>query len=197
VNAGWLALLLVSCAALPHSATPLPQATEPTLDVAVWLDSRFNPAENAAARAALEEWNDALGGYAHFFVESDKLDHPSADPIVISSAIIRLGPTVTIDREPDDCAVCSWHVKYLAWMPHVFDRDIHIISSRIERDHDDFRGIVEHEIGHFLGLKHVETPAQLMSDHIEIQCMCVDEDTLRRVAKLHRWNFDHMRPGCR
>jgi hypothetical protein len=192
----WVAPLLAACAVVvPH----YPQADTLAIDAPVWVDSRFTKKEKAQVRQALEEWNGALGGYIHFYVQSEAIPKPSADLLVSSSSLVSFGMTVTVDWEPENGPFTDWHPQYLAWVPKVSQHDIHMVSTRIHDGHYDFRGIVEHEMGHVLGLDHIDTPGQLMSDGIENQVMCVDGDTLVRLSRLHGWSLSHMRasPDCK
>lgn len=189
----WVVPLLAACAAV---VPRYPQADLAVIEAPVFVDARFTAKERAQVRQALEEWNGALGGYVHFFVESELIASPSTDLLVSSSSLVSFGMTITVDLEGENGNFTEWHPLYLAWVPKVSQHDIHMVSTRIHGGHYDFRGIVEHEIGHVLGLDHTDTPGQLMSDGIENQVMCVDGDTLVRLSRLHGWKLSHMRASA-
>lgn len=159
--------------------------------VQVWIDSRFSNHEREEVRRGIEIWNDAMRGQMVFYVASENVPHPGWNAtIALSNTIVR---GITIDRETR----CPYD-HYLAWTGAVGSRDIHVLPDRIPGNgcpDVSMRWIVAHEIGHSLGIQHVESRS-LMAAPCGEMSTCVDSITLDWAAHHQGIERSRMSPGC-
>ena len=131
--------------------------------------------ERRAIHAAVNEWDDALGGNIIFYIADESEVRPS-------TLVTRPIASLSIDCEPADSVQAKVDTSQIAWVPRVGDAEIHVVRERVY--HYDLRGIIAHEIGHSLGLPHSIHRGNLMGSPLNNACGCVDGHTLSRLAAL-------------
>lgn len=171
-----LCAALVSCVSLPEG---LPLTTKTGETVSVWLDPNFSPGETWGILAAFEDWNVALNGLVRFA--------PGAVP----------EGSLTVTRESaTDPTNHGQPARYLAWTNRVGGQEVHVEPDRVAWAGYAVKSIVEHEVGHTLGLVDVlDNPATLMATDATFR-MCIDETTIADLARVRGWEKERLREVC-
>lgn len=187
-------IAVLSCSNTLREPAPLPPPGIVTQEIPVWVDSAFTRDEVRHIHDAIETWNGVLNGYIRFYIKSETKSQPSINPLVDAEKVLELG-NMTFDSEPWDCKKCLEDLSLIAYVPGQvgdFHTDIHVISSRL-RTRLDYQLVMEHEIGHVLGLGHfpgiMATPSEALTD-------CIDRNTVTKLAQLKHWNVKHLNPEC-
>jgi len=153
----------------------------------VWVDVGFDPVQRADIHKAFAEWNKTLNGYEEFQIVSDEFD---MEPSIIHQIETTGQGVLVLKHKTTDVMVQMLDDGVLAWVPDYYVGEVHIVSDRI--GNRDLVSIVEHEIGHFLGLEHLKMYGNLMYPHYPFGSPCIDKVTAQRVATIHRWDYRHM-----
>ncbi|MFB6183258.1 MAG: matrixin family metalloprotease [Haloarculaceae archaeon] len=124
-------------------------------------------------RRALRYWNDNARQYTGYHVRFRLVNHSDARIHVAFVAHVR-----TCDQE-DHTAGCAPLIEHPALAPHP-------VNVRVERGFDDASTVlvVEHELGHVLGLGHDEGPANVMAATSDLDTRPRPNATERRLP----WN---------
>lgn len=146
--------------------------------VPVWVDYRFDDAERAAVTQAFADWNTVLAGHIDLHIVSYDFD----DWPEVLRHIYDTGEGIVVYDQP----TCRGF--YGGW--------VDIVGGNFIRSCQFSPGILRvlimHEIGHILGLTHVDSPNSLMYPTVNPN-MCIDALTAEQLNKLRGWD---VQPRC-
>ena len=174
-----LAILLCSCVSVRYIYHfPANVATEV---VAVHVDKTFSEQDKIWIDQAVSEWNKSLNGYMRLEVVSREFDMMPNEMKESGVFIlkIRSGNDMLQERTPRVVGFTNIGGKWI-W----------IVRDRIYGA--DIVGVVMHEIGHaVLKVNHLGE-SSLMYKYDAGHSSCVDEETVREVARINHWDPSHM-----
>jgi hypothetical protein len=166
-------MALVSCT-FPGARAPKFTLGE---TIPVWLDPSFTPGETWGILAAFEDWNVALNGALRFA--------SGATPQEVSLTVTRESATdPTNHGQPPGC---------MAWVNKIGGLEVYVEPDKVEWAGYPIKSVVEHEIGHTLGLPH--DSAGLMAPTATIT-MCIDGLTIDVLSRAHGWGRERLKEVC-
>ena len=146
----------------------------------LFIDRNFDEDEVAYITAAAVEWTESTNHVAEF----DVVVLPSNQPIGKNDiVVIKVNPDY-----PDIIVLDSMnkHSTLGLYNDRGFIITIEIVSDRITND--DYEGVILHELGHALGLKHNEGfdgIGTLMYPTVNLGANYITEDDLKNFCKLY------------
>lgn len=186
-----LALALVGCGGQglrvdnggPRKVQYTNHASDPNvvyeLPVPVYVTPDFSPIEREAIDEGLGEWNIVLNGYETLVVVTD--DN--------RAALLKSSLGIAVQNDPADDVEDEVLAFTQVGGPNF--GIVHMIPARIGTR--DFKGVFMHEMGHALGLEHVPMRSSLLYPSYQADVHCIDHDTVRALADLHRtWSLNHL-----
>lgn len=146
--------------------------------VPVWIDPNFKQAERDQMLSAIEEWNAALNGVARI----DVVTSPEG-PAAKQSWLIRRGPGKEGVRE---LGRRTQSLGSPQGMP--LGGGVLLIfpdaSAYLQQHSLSLRDVMMREIGHLMGLRHLEHAELLAEDYARGDLACVNEATATAVAAM-------------
>lgn len=182
-----IALILTACAG-PTSYRPAeaPAGVIPSVHP-VTIDADFSDAHREAIRAAFEEWNHVLNGYAVFEVVNDHATLEELQAAVDTVQISGQGRVVAALTGSDNS-----DPNTLAYVPGLGEPFILVYPEVVGVR--NLKAIILHEIGHTLDLDHIMVAGTLMSPSYTTGAPCVDQLTVMALASIRpRWRLENMR----
>lgn len=190
-----LLLSLTGCSDLltqhHYQYTHFPVASE-AVDVVypVYVDVDFGNADLLSIQQALEQWNFAMNGYAHFRIVNSRFDmqisnlqqalNQHAYLILKISSDNPIVPTPGPEYQPG-CQTLGFTT--------VGGHSIYLVRDRLRNI--DVRFVLMHELGHALGARHQKTGLMRPAYDPEYY-QCVDADTAQQVATYRGWEARHL-----
>jgi Matrixin len=168
-----------------NNSSPGPEITETSQKV--WVDKRFSSEHRAAIHDAFAEWNRALNGYQRFDIVSDDFD---MDMSVLTEIEQTDQGIIVLSRSLTDPEVMQLGDGVLAWVSELGGHDVNIIEQRMGTR--DFKIITLHEMGHILGLSHVDVRHSMMFAYYPQQPPCLDKVTMLRIATNWKYDINHL-----
>lgn len=154
----------------------------------VYVDIRFDPLQRRDIHAALGEWTHTFNGYAAYVVMSDEFD---MQPEILERLQATGQGMVILANKTGDDLVEALPDGTLAWVPVLGAPVIHVVSDRI--GNRNLKAIVMHELGHTLGIGHVNVRNTLMFPSYPFGSDCIDEITVRALSSVNtKFDFHHM-----
>ena len=149
------------------------------------IDRTFPAAERDHILSAIDQWNNVMNGTMRFDIAPDAYDFTTyaAGPLRAARAwvIARVDSHHPLIDNP------TFH-RALAVSVGVRSGVIYIVHDRIGRR--DLTGIVMHELGHVLGLRH-DAGGRLMSPYATKDAQkCIDKGTVRALALAHGFDLE-------
>jgi predicted Zn-dependent protease len=147
----------------------------------IWLDDEFSEGDKLAIDDAINQWNYAFNGYVKLQVESY---HFKMESEIIREVMNGHGWLIlkidSNNKMIEDQRV-SGEVRYytLAWADKIGGNRIWLIRDRVASEW--IRGIMLHEIGHLLGVRHDEI--YLMQPYYDWKrYQCIDYEAMKLVS---------------
>lgn len=195
--------VLISCCSCFHSATSkglvqgtggaayemnAPELGALDVEEPVYIDRDFDPQERSAIHAALADWNMVLNGYLHFKIIKEDVDY--SNYIVLLEMRESMQGLAFVKRDVGEVEVQLEDPRTLAWTNGVGGDQIHVIGQRVGVR--NLRVILEHEIGHSLGVDHLPIRGTLMYPGYSGGADCIDRVTVQTLAGRRGWDWHHM-----
>ncbi len=190
-----IAALLVGCAHPaprdPYTATGYTQNPFPLnlmgIEVPVWIDRDFTAPERVSIHAAIQAWNYALNGYERFVVMTDTYAMEREIIEAISESDQGL---LILQRSASDPIVSQLSPGTLAWTLRERGHEGHLINVLTSRVGAlNLQAIVQHELGHVLGLPHVEIRGTMMYENYREAALCIDRVSMQTLATVRGWDW--------
>jgi len=168
-----------------------------TFTRAVFIDQDFTSAETEDIQRSLQEWETATHNAIHFeIVPSFNHNFDAILALHQKSLIILNYPANTPMVKNADRAIQEEFNDPTLWINAYYDGDqptptIYVVSERI-LGQEAFISVVEHEIGHSLGLEHNMKEGTLMYPIQDKSARHITPDDVRAFCKLH-WCNDQLK----
>lgn len=190
-----LVLLLLFLACSPLLTTERDIANEPPAGVVakrvpVWIDAEFSTEHRRAIHSALAAWNNSLNGYERFEVVSDVFNLD----VDILKTILSTRQGLLILRRLYNETFWGLPAGTLAWV-YREDGEEGLLLNIVDDVIGDMnlQTIVQHELGHVLMLPHLPIQNTVMYPTYKYSSHCIDKITIRALASIRGWDWNHMR----
>jgi hypothetical protein len=181
-------LFMCCCAGRDYSVKHASPARTHTEHWAVTVSDKFTEAQEKQIEDALDEWNYTLNGYGHYDLVKKNANDIEVELALFGTLATDQGLVFTTVSVLDE----SVQPGVLAWVEDLGAHHVFVVSDRIGSR--DFKTIVMHEMGHTLGLEHVDVRGSLMGAFYPANETggCIDEVTAINVAAVHHWHVENM-----
>lgn len=164
-----------------------PQPGVNTILAPYYIDKRFSAQRKDQIKLACEHWNVVLNGrfrltYAR---DVDFSDPAAADNFETQHELSDALPFFFVWEDATDPMLPA---GALAYVTELGDPVVHLIDGRLNFTFSP-EIVVMHELGHSMGLEHVDPPDTLMSRAYNRQPHCIDEYTVKNLAVDHGWEW--------
>ena len=192
--------LLVSCVSPANSAhsargmtysnNPAPNPGTFVIDeMPVYIDKDFSDSSRKSIQSALREWNIVLNGYALYTVQNDHMDFESLEGLKAAERVeTELTGIVIVQINHMHPIVRDNTI--LAFVNELGGHQMFVVEDRIGGR--NFQAIIEHELGHALGLEHNHARNTLMFPSYRGGVSCIDHTTVQLLATLNGWDVRRM-----
>ncbi len=181
-------LFMCCCTTREYSVKHPSPARTHTEHWPVTISAKFTEAQTKDIKAALDEWNFTLNGYGHYDLVKEKANDVEIDLALLGTLASDQGLVFTTVSAFDPEVVPN----VLAWVEDLGAHQIFVVADRLGGR--DFKTIAMHEMGHTLGLEHVDVRGSLMGPYYPANETggCIDEVTAINVASIHHWHVENL-----
>lgn len=138
----------------------------------VWIDTRFSENEKIEIKSAILEWENSLPGTYSFYIKEDfNMEIEQLNRINYDWFILKKSKLEASARGIDKDSIT------LAYANEIGGNIIVVIDDRSKNK--KLKSIIMHEIGHLLGLHHIEN--SLMNSYYN-GLECVDKNTAKALS---------------
>lgn len=191
----------MGCSSGGAGVSTTPPKPEPAIQAEVYVDPSFEARHQKVIYKEMVEWSTATNGTVewnlHDFQVDAVLDYngPACRDVLI---VMKAYSTLEIIRKIEESRPSTEGQYAVAYtMKTCQFSAMLVIMDRIEGDEAQFRIIVAHELGHFLGLPHIEQPRKsIMTPLIEDAAPCITALDTAAFCENHGCTASKMRP-CR
>jgi Matrixin len=155
--------------------------------IPVYIDKLFSAQDELAIDDAIQEWNYAMNGYVILTVRTYQFD---MQPEMIRDAFLEGGVLLMEVKDgnpiiPDD----DFRHRTLAWVDEIGGHDLWVVRDRVSTE-QRLHGVVLHELGHILGLPHInDQPSIMQAVYHPNNYQCIDEWAMQQIAI--RWQVPY------
>lgn len=151
-------------------------------EIRIWVDKNFGDGDIIEINKAVEQWNYALNGYLKLRIESINFDMSVSE--IQRQMALGGWLVMKIDSSSSLIPVSGGGSWVLGFVNKLGGDHLYIVRDRM--GNSDIFGVMMHEIGHLLGLKHMGERL-MRSRYGRAEFQCIDYETIFRLVV--KWKF--------
>lgn len=178
-------LCLFSCCGV-QSKIELPSALASqcqTHNIKVYVDSEFDTSEEIAINTALNVWRNVSNDFIRFDII---WEHTKPGRLENYFWVKQFNHSVFIWKADSTSTSVEFDNKYASyagfWDLH---GNVVIFADRIDKENNQLYNVIVHEIGHMLGLKHIEYEKSVMQPKAIDISDCITKDDAYRLCLIY------------
>ena len=159
-------------------------------EMGLWIDSRFSDLELREIRRGVDQWNMVLNGNMKIVV----LGRHDMEMELVSRVSSSMSERMVMKVSPEN-AIVPFMDKFgqltitIAWCDRISGHYMYFVDGRVGLE--DMHHVFLHEMGHMLGLGHMD--GKLMHpSYTKSRYLCIDKESAFEVARVHGFNLATM-----